>query len=171
MVWYSANDEIGQRWRRIMQTTPRPIHLRPIKPIEKMWAMHLVHTVMRSHVEQLWGWDQGFQERGFNDRTWAPHLSAMEVIEFERERVGWLIVRMKKDVVRLNALYVAPEFQGNGVGKAALDVIKGRAITQQLPLELSVLVPNRRAFAFYSREGFEVVSRTPERIYLRWWQP
>jgi ribosomal protein S18 acetylase RimI-like enzyme len=49
----------------------------------------------------------------------------------------------------LHSLYV--DVRGRGVGKALLDHVAGQAAG---PLSLKVQAPNRRAQAFYRREGF-----------------
>ena len=52
----------------------------------------------------------------------------------------------------LHSLYV--DSRGRGVGKALLDHVTARA---EGPLSLKVQAPNRRAQAFYRREGFRCV--------------
>lgn len=71
----------------------------------------------------------------------------------------------------MNSLYVALEFQGHGIGAGLLDLVRCRAASARLPVELSVLAPNTRALAFYRREGFEVVRRDDERAFMRWSSP
>ena len=54
----------------------------------------------------------------------------------------------------LHSLYV--DRRGEGVGKALLDYVCAQA---KGPLSLKVQAPNRRAQAFYAREGFRCVER------------
>jgi ribosomal protein S18 acetylase RimI-like enzyme len=54
----------------------------------------------------------------------------------------------------IHSLYV--DARGRGVGKALLDHLGARA---DGPMTLKVQEPNRRAQAFYAREGFEFVER------------
>jgi N-acetylglutamate synthase-like GNAT family acetyltransferase len=54
----------------------------------------------------------------------------------------------------LHSLYVAE--RGRGVGKALLDHVSAAA---DGPLSLKVQLPNRRAQAFYAREGFACVEQ------------
>ena len=142
------------------------IDLRPIDPGEKDWAMRVLQIVMRSHVEQLWRWDQNFQDAGFNEGIWIQHSGDVEVVEFGGERAGWLLASINKNFVRLNALYLSPAFQGCGIGAAVLDVVKQRAQANHLPIELSVLTPNTGAVAFYQREGFEIARQEAEHTYM-----
>jgi ribosomal protein S18 acetylase RimI-like enzyme len=54
----------------------------------------------------------------------------------------------------LHSLYV--EDRGRGIGKALLDRVGAEV---EGPLSLKVQAPNRRAQAFYAREGFHFVER------------
>jgi putative acetyltransferase len=59
----------------------------------------------------------------------------------------------------LHAIYLAPAYRGEGVGKLLLDHVK-----QRFPraLELTVYEPNIAARRFYEREGFAEVSGARE---------
>lgn len=71
----------------------------------------------------------------------------------------------------LDQIFVAPEFQGKGIGKALLDFTR-----KHLPDEilLRTAVANHRAIAWYEREGFvrenEVMQEgwSGPRVYYRW---
>jgi hypothetical protein len=45
-------------------------------------------------------------------------------------------------------------------------VRRAAAAAAGLPLRLSVLAPNRRALAFYLREGLQISDTTPDRVFL-----
>jgi ribosomal protein S18 acetylase RimI-like enzyme len=59
----------------------------------------------------------------------------------------------------IDALYLAPEARGLGIGKALLDQVK----TEQPLIELWTFQANVRAIAFYLREGFHEAERTDGR--------
>ncbi|EOV6250515.1 N-acetyltransferase [Vibrio parahaemolyticus] len=54
----------------------------------------------------------------------------------------------------LAAIFVAPELQGQGIGKLLLS----HATTQRAELSLSVYKENRASYQFYLSQGFKVVS-------------
>lgn len=54
----------------------------------------------------------------------------------------------------LHSLYVDEGFRGRGVGRALLGHVEAHA---QGAMTLKVAEPNRRAMAFYEREGFRVI--------------
>jgi ribosomal protein S18 acetylase RimI-like enzyme len=60
-------------------------------------------------------------------------------------------------------LYVLPELQGRGVGKALLDGAIGALPEGTDQLLLDVLVGNEQAIRFYRKNGFGAARSTPER--------
>ncbi|MGC4942825.1 GNAT family N-acetyltransferase [Kribbella sp. DT2] len=60
-------------------------------------------------------------------------------------------------------LYVLPDHQGRGVGKALLDAAIGALPQGTTALLLDVLVDNEQAIGFYGRNGFGPAARTPSR--------
>ncbi|MBU2892402.1 GNAT family N-acetyltransferase [Colwellia sp. D2M02] len=93
------------------------------------------------------------------------------IILVDRKPVGLL----KLGVVALNdmekslhirQLQIMPAFQGKGIGSAALDVVKKRALQLCLPITLNVLLKNP-ARALYLRHGFQVVSQNKLEYQLR----
>jgi ribosomal protein S18 acetylase RimI-like enzyme len=60
-------------------------------------------------------------------------------------------------------LYVLPEYQGRGVGKALLGGAMAALPTGTTQLLLDVLVTNERAIGFYRGQGFGEARSTPDR--------
>ncbi|GAB3820571.1 GNAT family N-acetyltransferase [Kribbella italica] len=60
-------------------------------------------------------------------------------------------------------LYVLPDHQGSGVGKALLDAAIAALPPGTSELLLDVLVGNEKAIGFYRRNGFGPAARTPSR--------
>ncbi len=60
-------------------------------------------------------------------------------------------------------LYVLPDHQGSGVGKALLDAAIAALPPGTSELLLDVLVGNEKAIGFYRRNGFGPATRTPSR--------
>lgn len=105
---------------------------------------------------------------GFAERTaWMPRLyTGAEDIAHAGEMIrrGWVTVACKPSVVgflardgaEVNALYIAPEAQRQGIGAALL----GAAKAASARLELWTHQANAEARAFYAAEGFAEVEMT-----------
>lgn len=59
---------------------------------------------------------------------------------------------------KVEMLFIAPEYRGQGVGKALLSY----AVEQLQAEELDVNEQNPQALGFYLKQGFEVIGRSPE---------
>ncbi|MEM8592635.1 MAG: GNAT family N-acetyltransferase [Pseudomonadota bacterium] len=101
------------------------------------------------------------------ETPWMPMIhSRASQLEFWRNRLktgGWLAEEngtvlgfARKEAGHLNALYLAPEGRGRGIGKALLEA----ACAGEERITLYVFVANERARRFYKRAGFVEVSRT-----------
>jgi ribosomal protein S18 acetylase RimI-like enzyme len=60
-------------------------------------------------------------------------------------------------------LYVLPDHQGKGVGKALLDAAIEALPEGTTELLLDVLIANEKAIRFYQSNGFGQTGRTPDR--------
>jgi len=81
----------------------------------------------------------------------AQFLPQAETYVFERMRqiVGFISL-MGTEV---GGLFVAPDYQGQGIGRALMD----RARDSRTHLELDVFADNVMGCAFYARYGFEMI--------------
>ena len=78
--------------------------------------------------------------------------------EGDRELVGVMGIQPVKDVVLIRHAYVRSERQGEGIGRALLDHLRG--LTDR-PILIGTWASAEWAIRFYERNGFELVS--PER--------
>lgn len=83
------------------------------------------------------------------------------------ERVGFYALRTAQGELWLDHLYVAPAWQGQGVGGAALRRILATAEERSLAVRLSAL-KDSPANAFYAHYGFELVEQQGFDNYYRW---
>ncbi len=101
------------------------------------------------------------QAHGFMDRTfWESNMDAMRDIYIpgsdtyvfkENETIKGFFC-LHGDV--LAAMFVAPEFQGKGIGRKLMD--KAKSLRNRL--ELTVYKENPKSMAFYQRCGFEIIT-------------
>jgi ribosomal protein S18 acetylase RimI-like enzyme len=64
----------------------------------------------------------------------------------------------REDRIELSQLYVLPEVQGRGLGRRLLATALA-SFPKGAPVRLEVELRNRRAIAFYEREGFRVAGQ------------
>jgi GNAT superfamily N-acetyltransferase len=104
-----------------------------------------------------------YERSGTQAFTWRPvgHFQARDFIAFAREEEVWLaymsdalvgILSVFREENFIHCLYVDPDAQGLGIGRALVDFVR-RKVDQPLTLKLDV--PNRRAIAFYEATGWE----------------
>jgi GNAT superfamily N-acetyltransferase len=76
-----------------------------------------------------------------------------------------LSVERLADRIKLQQIYILPSHQNHGIGTSILRELirEARQAGKRLKLRLLAVNPVRR---LYEREGFHVVSTTPERIYM-----
>lgn len=92
---------------------------------------------------------------------------AVTVAEADGRLLGFLALALSER--RLDQLFIAPDAQGSGVGRALFDVAK-----QRMPegFWLSTQPANRRACAFYEQAGMTVDAAAPgqtaERVVYAW---
>ena len=95
----------------------------------------------REYVEQVWGWDDSYQRERHN-KEFASH--DFRIIQFRGTDVGFLITSCTSDTLKVNQIYILPEYQGKGIGSACLTRIIDDANVEQKSVVLKVLKVNTR---------------------------
>ena len=86
---------------------------------------------------------------------------------------GFCVIRLKPDHLRLQHLYLRPNQQGQGLGRAVLAMVKDLARGHALPIRLSTL-KDSPSNGFYLRNGFRLAGAEGFDIHYHWhyhWQP
>lgn len=135
--------------------------LRPATQQDAPFLSALEQRLMEGHARALWG---GFLPAEIS----AFDLSNTRILTIGAFTVGYVTLERAEDHWRLKKIYLVPEHQGRGLGKALLARVRGEAAQAGMPLRLSVLRPNTRALAFYLREGMVPVDETADRIFLEY---
>jgi GNAT superfamily N-acetyltransferase len=129
------------------------IKLRPATPKDLHFTYHVKKTSFREYVEQVWGWDEDAQlqlhQRRFGEQR-------VQIIRWEGKDVGFLSTEETTDCLKLNQLFLLPEYQGQGIGAECMRLLEE---TEQ-PIRLSVLKVNPRAAEFYLRLGYKETGET-----------
>lgn len=105
---------------------------------------------MREVIEKTWGWDEDWQRRDF-ERRFGEYIAS--VIECEGRPIGGLLLEPCPDSIYIHEIQVLPEWQGQGVGTAAVRQIIAQAASRGASVTLSVVPTNLRAKQLYERLG------------------
>lgn len=133
--------------------------MRPAEKTDAAFMASLEEAAMGPHAVALWGQMLPSPVSLFD-------VENTQIICEGSAPVGYLTVETNPDHLRLRRLYLVPSAQGRGIGAAVMADLRRRAQGANLPLRTTVLTPNRRALAFYQREGLTAMERTAERVYL-----
>lgn len=140
------------------------ITLRPALAADHRFMLDLEREVMETHAVALWG-------RFVPAEASAHDLARTRIVLAQGTPIGLIMTEPGEDHLRLRKLYLLPHWQGQGIGRDLLRIVRAEAAAMGLPLRLSVLRPNLRALAFYLREGMEPLFDTEERLFLGFPQP
>jgi ribosomal protein S18 acetylase RimI-like enzyme len=94
---------------------------------------------------------------------WGVRNGITLVADEDGQLVGMVGVGREDDFYVMWKLYVLPDHQGKGVGKALLDAAIEALPAGTTELLLDVLIGNEKAIGFYRANGFGEAARTPDR--------
>jgi diamine N-acetyltransferase len=78
-----------------------------------------------------------------------------EIIYVEEKPAGFLVVTAEKESLKLNKLYIAPGFQGKGIGQEALNYVISYGKNNSFKeVYLTVNKGNAKAIKAYEKAGF-----------------
>ncbi len=80
-----------------------------------------------------------------------------EILMWKDAPVGWRLIVVLPNLLKLVEIMVAPGERGKGIGSAAILQVVDRARSMGLPVVLNVNRTNTRAIALYERLGFAVL--------------
>lgn len=144
----------------------QPMHnltLRKATGSDSDFAYQIKKAAFRQYVEQVWGWDESEQRR-FHQRRYASQ--EFRVIQLSGVDVGILATVREHDCVKLNQIYILPEYQGRGIGTACTRRVIEEAAACGLTVRLQVLKVNPRAILLYQRLGFERIGESDTHVLM-----
>lgn len=146
-----------------MQATDHDITLRLATIADAEFIYRVVEVTMRSYVEQIWG---SFSEE-YNRKSIAETIAAKNysIIEYEGVDIGAISIERHPDFIQLSQLFILPSHQNRGIGTTLVRELARESRQSGKALRLRVLRTNP-ARRLYEREGFQVSSVTPERVYM-----
>ena len=132
---------------------------------ERADLYQLYRRVMKGYIEQIWEWDQQWQESEFS-RHFEP--KNITVVSTGGKLIGYADVESKKEELYIRMLVIAPEHRRKGIGTRLLRQILGSAASRSLGVKLQVFKANRTAKRFYENHGFRVTGETPTSLVMEY---
>jgi GNAT superfamily N-acetyltransferase len=139
------------------------IQLRVATEADAEFIYRAVETTMRGYVEKIWGsFSEEYNRKQIADTIQKANYS---IVQYRGEKIGALSVERHPTHIQLEQIYVLPSHQNRGIGTYLIRELVREAKAIQKPLRLRVLTVNP-ARKLYEREGFRVMSATPERFFM-----
>jgi ribosomal protein S18 acetylase RimI-like enzyme len=139
--------------------------LRSATPDDFPFAWTLYRDLMRGLSQDLHLWHEKAQRALIRSTVNGGDVS---IIVANRRPVGWLQLQDADDALYLHQLYIAPEYQGRGIGTRLIESILRRAREMAVPVHLWVVRNNDHARRLYQRLGFEMVEQDRVKFHLVW---
>jgi len=139
------------------------LKLRKAKANDSEFAYRTKKAAFGQYVEQVWGWDEE-EQRQLHERRYASQ--EFSVIQLSGVNVGIMAIVQEPDCVKLNQMFVLPEYQGRGTGTACTMRVIEDAAASELSVRLRVLKVNSRAIAFFQRLGFKSVGESDTHVLM-----
>ncbi len=138
------------------------ISLRKAHASDSEFVFTVKKAAYREYVEQVWGWDDDYQRERHN-KEFASY--DFRIVQFREIDVGFFIISSTSDTLKVNQIFILPEYQGRGIGSACMTRIIDNANLEQRVVVLQVLKVNTRGTALYQRLGFTIVGE--DSIYFQ----
>jgi len=137
--------------------TIKHLELRKANQNDSEFAYNVKKAAFRDYVEKSWEWDENKQRRLHKERFKTQNF---RIIKLAGKDIGIMAIDIKPDYMKMNQLFLLPEYQGKGIGSRCMDQIIEEACQMNLCIRLRVLKINPRALTFYLRQGFIRVGET-----------
>lgn len=155
-------------------TENRQISLRAVIPEDKAFLFE-VYRNTRAEEMAAWGWDavqqDAFLRMQFNAQQQAYEMEGgqaeTEIILFEGQPIGQLIVTRTDDEVRLTDIALLTEYRSGGIGTALIKALFDEATGAGKTVRLHVL-KNNRAMRLYERLGFKTTGESGMHFQMEW---
>ena len=137
--------------------------MRKATAADSEFAYRTKKAAFRKYVEKVWGWDEE-EQRQLHERRFASQ--DFQVIQVSGIDVGIFSIVRQPDCVKVNQMFILPEYQSRGIVAACMMRIIEDAAVSGLPVRLQVLKVNKRAVVFYQRLGFRSIGESGTHVIM-----
>lgn len=145
------------------QTSAVVIFIRPVRLVERRIFSKVLEAIWLetySRFMPYWALRPylGWTQQQIQAALFKPNVRGFVVITNGREFAGGLVLSETPQRLTIDQLFVAPEYQRQGIGRALLQFALNQGAVSGKPLHLGAMRDNRDACAFYSALGGKVTS-------------
>ena len=130
---------------------------RPATLDDRAQLYELYASVLKVHITKIWGWDESWQQRDFDDHFVPDHI---QVAVVQGNVVAYIHVDPQNGSPHVRMMCVAPAHQRKGIGGALLKSLVEDCAAKRQDVALLVFRINTDARRFYESLGFEVCGET-----------
>ncbi len=127
------------------------------------FIFNLKKSTLKEHIEQIWGWDDGYQQQILKDEFIAENNF---MIYSEDVIIGVLEVNETIDTFHIVELEIVPEYQGKGIGSKILQDIILKMSDVGKKVRLGCFTINKKALKLYEKNGFRKYGETSTHTLL-----
>ena len=139
--------------------------LRRALTIDSEFAFHVKKAAFKDYVQKASGWDED-EQRCLHEQRFSSQ--DYEIINLDGTDIGYMAIHVLPDSLKINQLFILPEYQGRGIGRACMLLVMEKCRRLGLKACLRVLKVNPRALAFYQRLGFIQTDENDTHNLLEW---
>jgi len=139
------------------------LKLRKATADDSEFAYQTKKASFREYLEKASVWNEE-EQRKLHQRRFAEH--DFRIIHLSGVDVGILAMSRQPDRIKLNQMFILPEYQCKGIGGACMTLVITEAAVSELTIQLRVLKVNPRALMFYQRLGFKQTGATETHILM-----
>ncbi|UAW97810.1 GNAT family N-acetyltransferase [Halopseudomonas nanhaiensis] len=139
--------------------------IRPVRNDEAADLFEIHRAVFRSHIDQLWGWDEQWQKANFSRELESSITSTVSV---DDRVIGYLQCCEEGDRIYIRNIALSAQYQCRGIGALLIKDVQKRAAASGISVELGVFRTNAAARRFYERLGFVRTHDSATHIHMSW---
>lgn len=137
---------------------------RSATPNDRDDLYQLYASVMKAHINKIWGWDEAWQQTDF-DTHFVP--STIQVAVVDNRIVAYIQTELCDGTPHVRMICVASEYQNNGIGSALLKAFIHNCSAKQQDVTLGVFKINTDAHRFYERLGFKIIEEASNHYLMK----
>ena len=104
--------------KTVQKSEVEELQLRTAQATDSEFVFAVKRAAFREYVEQIWGWEDT-EQRDLHHRRFASQ--DLRIIQCHGTDVGFLSTRPTPlDTLKVDQLYILPEYQGKGIGAACM---------------------------------------------------